>query len=69
MKNIALIVLIAIIGIAAWLTLKAKHRTGGVWRRFRVIWRQDPRIRETAIFSSALIISLIIFATLPGLMG
>jgi hypothetical protein len=68
MNKIVPAVSIAVIGVIVWLALKAKYQIRGVRRHFLGRWRQDSRIRETAIFSSALIVSWVIFAILPGLL-
>lgn len=68
MSKIVFAVLIAVLGVVVWLALKAKYEVWGVGRRFLGTWRKDPHIREATIFSSALIVSCVIFAILPGLM-
>ena len=68
MSKIIPAALIAVLGIAAWLALKANYKLRRVRRRFLGIWHKNPSLRETAILGSALIASCVIFATLPGLL-
>lgn len=65
MSKIVSTALIAIIAVIVWLAFKAKYKAWCGRHRLLWLWRNDPRAKETAIFSTALIVSLAIFTIFP----
>lgn len=66
MSKIVSTALIAMLAVIVWLAFKAKYKARHGKQRLLWLWRNDPRAKETAIFSTALIVSLMVFTIFPG---